>query len=197
MVGWEVLPGVEERDGHGGGKQEEQPLEGAKDGAGLECAARSIVCRTSAGADVGRHGNPASKPRKDSHDLDADTNVAYHRALAKGASGNELEDDDQNGPRCAEEQKAPGVRHADGDVEVAGGGVDYGAVAVIHVDGYKMESESSVGNSAEEHEFRTIANCSYHNDGEHDLQRSQRKVQRSVFRREYGHGVQRSVIKFG
>jgi hypothetical protein len=103
MMDWVALPVVEERDGHGSGKHEEQPREGGKGGAGLDCAARTMVCRTSAGANVGRRGNPASKPRKDSHNLDADANVAYQRAFAKGASGNELEYDDQDSPRCAEE----------------------------------------------------------------------------------------------
>ena len=142
MVDWEALPVVEERDGHGSCEHKEQPREGAKCGAGLDCAARTTSFRTSNGVNVGRCGNPASEPRKDSHHLDADANVADQRAFANDASGNELEYDDQDSPRCAEEHEAPGVGCADGDGEVAGGGMGDGAVHVICVDGYMRTRRS-------------------------------------------------------
>lgn len=80
------------------------------------------------------HSNETSEPREDSHRLDCDTNVANKRTICEADAGNEVEDDNQNGPGSAEHQEAPRIRDAVVIVEIAVLEVFVDSVAVKHVD---------------------------------------------------------------
>lgn len=61
-------------------------------------------------------------------------NVANQRTILGADSGNEAEDDDQNGPASAEHQEAPCIRDAVVTVEVAELGLYVDSVAAKHMD---------------------------------------------------------------